>query len=227
MPDAEHDSLGRRVRRQRLWRQLALDDLAAQCGVSKSYLSRIENGHVTPAVATLSRLARALDVRVAVLLGEETADGPVYLPAAHINGRLQPSERGYQFLAMRTAAGAAAMQPFFFTARRGELVDDGLGLQHPGEEFVYIISGRLRFRVGTQVYDLNAGDALSFASDVAHAMEPLTESAHWLAVFVAPPTTRRSYRRQVPAAAAEPGARSRRAPSPHRPPPTALPAGIP
>src|SRR5690606_38958635 len=62
------NELGRRLRECRLAQGLTLEKLAVKSGFDKGYLSRIENGKKVPPIATLSRLASALDTDISSFL---------------------------------------------------------------------------------------------------------------------------------------------------------------
>ena len=64
---------GNRLREARLGAGLSQSDLEDISGIPKARLSRYENGHVEPSIQTLNRLARALNVSEASLLGDERA----------------------------------------------------------------------------------------------------------------------------------------------------------
>jgi transcriptional regulator with XRE-family HTH domain len=67
--DAWLRALGRRVRIMRLTREMTQDDLAVAAGMSRSFVSLIEKGTHGVDVVRLLRLAAALDVPLAELLG--------------------------------------------------------------------------------------------------------------------------------------------------------------
>ena len=71
MTDERH--FGNRLREARLSAGLSQSDLEDISGIPKARLSRYENGHVEPSIQTLNRLARALNVSEASLLGDERA----------------------------------------------------------------------------------------------------------------------------------------------------------
>ncbi len=64
---------GTRLREARLGAGLSQSELEDLSGIPKARLSRYENGHVEPSIQTLNRLARALNVSEASLLGDERA----------------------------------------------------------------------------------------------------------------------------------------------------------
>ncbi|HXF35849.1 MAG TPA: helix-turn-helix transcriptional regulator [Actinomycetota bacterium] len=66
-------TFGQRLREARIRAGLSQSDLEEISGIPKARLSRYENGHVSPSIHTLERLARALGVSEASLLGDERA----------------------------------------------------------------------------------------------------------------------------------------------------------
>ncbi len=69
--DGKH--FGNRLREARLAAGLSQSELEEISGIPKARLSRYENGHVEPSIQTLARLARALNVSEASLLGDHRA----------------------------------------------------------------------------------------------------------------------------------------------------------
>lgn len=66
-------TFGQRLRETRVGAGLSQSDLEERSGIPKARLSRYENGHVAPSIQTLERLARALNVSEASLLGDQRA----------------------------------------------------------------------------------------------------------------------------------------------------------
>jgi len=58
--------------------------------------------------------------------------------------------------------------------------------EHEGEEFIYVLSGRIEIRYGKDVYQLNAGDSIYYESAVPHHVHALDSDARILAVVYAP-----------------------------------------
>ncbi len=54
--------LGPRIRALRQARRLTLRDVAARAGVTESFLSQVERDVASPSIATVGRIARALDL---------------------------------------------------------------------------------------------------------------------------------------------------------------------
>jgi transcriptional regulator with XRE-family HTH domain len=178
--------LGSRIRKLRRWQGLTLDQLAGVCGVTKSYLSKIESGTSVPPVATLMRIAHQLKVSVGTLLDEPNTEWKtVYTPAGDTRDVVK-ADSGYQFFTFALKRAAKRMQPLLFEARAGKVRPHAL--RHEGEEFLYVLEGQMRYKVGKETFTLSAGDSLYFDSDQTHELEPISDLVRWLAVFVDPET---------------------------------------
>jgi transcriptional regulator with XRE-family HTH domain len=174
-------SIGHRIRRMRRQQSRTLDEIAAACGFTKSLLSKIENGKTVPPVATLTKIARAFGVGVAKLVDDRADIGTVFQPGKGLAGRLVPTDKGYEFFAFASSRGVNVMQPYFFTAQRGRVKPHAL--THPGEEFVYVLDGTMRYRVGAAEYTLSPGDSLYFDAEEDHEMKPISKTVSYLGIF--------------------------------------------
>ena len=181
MNASAESSIGGRIRTLRRRQQRLLRDVAGQCGFTVSLLSKIEAGKTSPPIATLTKIAAALGVTLSELVAE-----PRELAAVLTRADAAPltrTDKGYAFRMLAAARGGKRMQPFYFVAtRRG--VRPG-AMTHAGEEFVHVLSGRMRYRVGATTYTLGPGDSLYFDAVEEHDLEPITKAVEFLAVFTA------------------------------------------
>jgi Cupin domain./Helix-turn-helix. len=161
-----------------------IQEIADGASITKSLLSKIENGKSAPPVATLSRIAKSLGVSVSSLLEKGKASGTVFIPAAATRDKTKTA-KGYEFFSFANGRPDKLMQIYVFDARKGKIAQQPLF--HTGEEFVYVLKGRARYTVGSVQYTLNPGDALYFDSEQNHDFEPLTEEVKFLAVFCSRP----------------------------------------
>ena len=176
-------NLGTTIRRVRLRQHLTLEQVAQACHCTKSLLSKIENQRTVPALATLLRIADALGVSAGVLMGEGTTQRTIHEPAA--GKKMVQTEQGYRFAMLAAARTDKTMQPVLFTIRKGEVIPHSL--RHAGEEFIYLLQGTLRYRLGTTTYTLHPGDSLYFDAEEEHEVIPVSATATYLAVLNAGP----------------------------------------
>jgi len=167
--------LGVVARRVRENQGLTLTDVAMTAGISAGMLSRLETGHVTPSLETLVALAGALGVRPALLLQEVGGDdeGAQRVPAGQgLEVVRRGTRRGHAYYLLAAPRGPKkSFEPFLVTLTDKSEVFPGF--QHPGIEFLYVLSGSLTYRHGSHSYPLAPGDSLTFRGEVPHGPESL------------------------------------------------------
>ena len=158
--------LGPQLRRLRLSRGLTLDGLAAVVGLDKGYLSRLERGRKSPSVAALLRLAAALGVTVAELLGEALPEDAV---------RVSRAARRRGGPGVEALTGGDAPLAAFLVHPGAEFAEDGPH-EHEGEELLYVLAGRIELAFADRSMVLEAGDAAEFAGHLPHRLRRLGEA---------------------------------------------------
>ncbi|MFZ2657189.1 MAG: XRE family transcriptional regulator [Victivallales bacterium] len=175
-------AIGRRIRKIRKLQDRTLQEVADVCGFTKSLLCKIEAGRTIPPVSTLSRIAAALGVQVANLLDETRNEGTVFTPGSKTSQKsMTKTDKGYSFFAFASEKQGKILQPYLFVAEKGKVRRKPLS--HAGEEFVYVLEGSMKYRVGAIEYTLSPGDSLYFDSVEEHDLEPITAKVAYLAVF--------------------------------------------
>lgn len=159
--------LGRKIRDLRLRRGFTVQKLADATGLSKGFISQVENDHTSPSLATLRDLATALRTSMAYLVVDDdptlhvarAAERP-QLPA---DGNASRSEllsalpkRNLELLMLELPAGGPA----------GEQRHS-----HPGEECLLCVEGRVRLLHGDQELLLETGDSCHFNGRIPHSTE--------------------------------------------------------
>ncbi len=151
-------SIGAAVRARRLERGWSMREAAARCGVSQPFWSLLERGRTTASIATLYRLAGALDLPVAALLPPER-HATVTVVRAGEGRRLAVSDD--RSAAIGRLASSADGE---LTLTEYCVTDDqtlGAWFQTSGTVAVYVISGELDVEVsGEGHWQLTAGDLL-------------------------------------------------------------------
>ncbi len=178
-------SIGPKVRGLRQQKGLSLQQLAERSGVSAAAIHKIERNGMVPTITTLMKLAGALNRSVAYFVEEEEKeDRPAVLIRAAGRKPVFTSKKG---LDLRGVSGPYGR---FFMAGASATVEPGADsgrkpMEHPGEEFVYVLSGTLCFEVGGEEYVVRRGDALHFRTDRPHRWwNPRREPARaiWMAL---------------------------------------------
>jgi transcriptional regulator with XRE-family HTH domain len=159
-PD-ELSTVAPRLRDLRRRSGLTLETAARLVGLSPAHLSRLETNQRQPSLPMLLALARTYGTTVSDLLGEAAPERDPIVRA----GRAEPSEAGGWTYWTAGGAGRAmqALRVLVPQRAQGDLVR-----VHPGEEWLYVLKGRLRLTLGTAVHVLDPGDAAHFDSLTPH-----------------------------------------------------------
>ena len=174
--------LGSKIRELRLKKNYTLQDVAAKTGLSKPFLSQIENDHVVPPVATLLKVARAFNVSLAHFFQDEVGSDKIAITRQNERIRVEKrphhrkGEVNYVYETLETKKTNKQMEPFlveFPVQDTSEMVF----MNHDGEEFLHVLEGTLEFRSVSRVEVLESGDSIYFESDLSHSFRCLGEKA--------------------------------------------------
>lgn len=185
-------SIARTLRDMRKAAGLTLIDLAGRSGLAASTLSKIENGQMSPTYDTILSLAEGLDVDISDLVTGGRGHS--------VNGRKAVTRKGegivhktaqYDYEMLCTDIANRQFVPLLAEVKARSIHSfDGM-LSHPGEEFVYVLRGRIELH--TEFYAptlLDAGDCCYFDSTMGHALINTGDdpaSVLWICSRVVPP----------------------------------------
>ncbi|MCP1673821.1 transcriptional regulator with XRE-family HTH domain [Natronocella acetinitrilica] len=182
-------NISKRVIERRIECGITQERLAEAAGLTKGYISKIENGHVVPPIGTLVRIANALDEDVASFL-KEPEIGPEDAVCVVRADERQTVVRGatafgYDYTSLAHKKRSKHMEPFLFTFP--DQLQKGVSFEHEGEEFIFVLSGEVEFEFTIdgepRAYRLQAGDSLYFESHIPHRGRSLAEDARALVVI--------------------------------------------
>lgn len=144
---------------------LTLEAAARVAGLSPAHLSRLETGHRQPSLPMLLALARIYGTTVSDLLGEVPPErDPI------VRGdRMEASASG-GWTYWRAGGSGRAMQALRVHVPSRQSAEEDLVRVHPGEEWLYVLKGRLRLVLGPATHVLAAGDAAHYDSLTPHRL---------------------------------------------------------
>jgi len=158
--------LGGKVRTRRRDRGMTLTDLANRTGLSIGFLSQVERDITAPSLSSLALIAAALNARVHDFIREPP-------PVAH-----HRHDDGKAAFAVDDGALSYERLSGKFPGKQLNAIrmDVPVGYRseetsHEGEEFVFVLSGVIRYVLGENPIDLAAGDSLHFAARDRHRVE--------------------------------------------------------
>jgi hypothetical protein len=139
--------------------------------VPGSTISKIENGQLRPSLVHAINLAHALKENLGFLVGRyRDPPAPIVIVRASSRDTINYAEMG---LTLQDLNGH--FFPGLLEARIGILsrgANSGAdAMTHPGEEFCYVLSGAIRYRINGEDIVLNANEYIQFKSDVRHSWQ--------------------------------------------------------
>jgi transcriptional regulator with XRE-family HTH domain len=165
--------IGKRIKAFRTQKRITLEQLAAQAGFTKGYLSKVETSKKSPPVSTLGNIARALGVTISALLGEESPRTSFCLVRKNERPLIarDGTAFGYSYEAMAYKYPNKIMEPFLLTLPANP--KKRTVYQHEGEEILFVIQGTMKFLHGGEEYIVNEGDSIYFDSSLPHFGESI------------------------------------------------------
>ena len=184
MPGPEITGLGERLRELRVRAGWTLDETARQTALSKSYLSRLEDGDRQPSLAALLSISRAFGVSLSALFveGQETRSDVVTRA-----DQTRPQQgNGLVYRSLSSAARPVNMQPVRVTVPAERNGTERY--QHEGEEWLYVLAGTLQLTLTDDTFTLSPGDAAHFDAREPHRLTAVgDEDAELILVACAAP----------------------------------------
>ena len=161
--------VGERIKALRDDKRISLRLLARRSGISANALSLIERGKTSPTVTTLLAVARAFNVPIHefFLDGDKGKGFVVYRKGASLQaGAIEP---------MATGLKGQNLNPLFLRLGPNDKFRKEL-VFHPGDEFVYCLSGEVECEIDSDRVRLNPGDAVTFKADIPHRIQGISRS---------------------------------------------------
>lgn len=172
--------IGKKIKKIRLEKKLTLDFLANETGLSKEFIKKVEFGSQRPPVGMLLQISRALGVDSGFLLKEQE-DTEAERKEAYTK-----RTDNYAYSPLTPGAENKHLKAFRITIDAGS-AHEGVGFQHEGEEFSYVLKGEVEIAVGDNINRLGPGESLHFNSSIKHDLKNVGDTDAELIVVVYSP----------------------------------------
>jgi DNA-binding transcriptional MerR regulator/mannose-6-phosphate isomerase-like protein (cupin superfamily) len=179
--DGAAGALGAHLRQLRSKRELSLSAVAKAVGVSVGFLSGLERSQMTASVGTLGRLASFYGTNILDFFDATDSSKPLVRPSGR---KVLEAASGVRMELL--AWGGKAMEPHLFRLAPG--AGSGEAYQHEGEDFLYILRGRLAITLAGKGYQLTTGDSFYFESTTPHQWTNPGKTETWVLWVNTPPT---------------------------------------
>ena len=172
--------IGQKIKKARTGKKIKLNRVANETGFSIDYLKDIESGKAIPPVGALLQISRALEIDSGSLLKE---------PESQLESRIKAHTKrteNYAYTTLTPGAENKHLKAFLVSVDPRQ-DHKGVGYHHEGEEFVFVLRGKIEVAVGEHVNILETGDSLHFNSAIHHNLKSISdETAELLVVIYSP-----------------------------------------
>lgn len=163
--------LGRKAKALRQSRGYTLEDVVTRTDFTVSWLSKLENGLLTPSLDGLVRLAQVLECGV-----EDLVDGLLARPQLVItrsgDGRLDGSKNGKASQSVEHLSEAwrgREMETTVLHLPKGR--SEAIAMSETGERFLHVLEGQVQLAYGETTEKLAEGDSAYLDARVAHSLQ--------------------------------------------------------
>ncbi len=173
-------SFGQNIRNYRESKGLSIKELAHETGYPADLLEKIEKDETTPPVALVLQLSRSLKVDVGKLAPDESKKA-----ASRVKS--QKKRAGSYAYTQLTQSGSDKHLGAYLVTIEPETMHEGVEYHHEGEEFIFVLKGRLSISVGKNTSILEPGHSIHFNSALQHALSnPSPQKTELLVVLYIP-----------------------------------------
>jgi quercetin dioxygenase-like cupin family protein len=166
--------MGMRIKNARESRGLSIFDIYLRTDIDVDLLSQIEEGKVTPPLGTVIKLAKALDLKMGYFISGE--EGKAYTIVRRddreVTSRYDSKKEkyyGYAYESLAPHKTDRYMEPFLVTLEPSET--EGERSTHDGQEFIFVLHGKMEVRLGEEIHILEPGDSIYYDSTVPHLVK--------------------------------------------------------
>ena len=183
--------IGQKIAMLRNLKKIEQADLARRSGLSLEQLELIETDRSIPSLGILIRISRALGIRIGTLLDDTVKEGPAIIRAKERKEAFSFStsedvnREHLSFFSLAPNKAGRHMEPFIVNIVPGEnkLLPKS---SHEGEEFIYVMEGKITVAYGTDVIELEKGDSIYIDSIVDHLITTTGPAAQILGIVYVP-----------------------------------------
>ena len=182
--DVKMNQLGQRIRTAREQKKLTLDELALKTGLTKSFLSQVERSKSNPSLSSIRLIVQELNIPLVSLFENPTKNlsGVVVRKNKRKNFQLPDSTLNFELLSPDLKRQMEIIRVIAPPDGRSEY------MAHEGEEWGYVVKGRIRLTVGNEEFELEEGDTAYYSSEIPHGWVNETDDEVELIWAITPPS---------------------------------------
>lgn len=177
--------IGQKIKQARLRQKKTQQQIADRCSISKSLLSKIENGQTSSAVATLSKISQALDIPLSWVIDDRPETDVVLLPKEKREWIVGDVEMGYSYELLANRSKFSKIEPTIVHVTPKDANMRQEPYTHAEDEFIYILDGEILLSYDGETHHMKAEDTAYFKGEKPHLFIPVdNQGARILTIFI-------------------------------------------
>lgn len=176
--------IGEHLKRLRTLNGLTQEELAGRADLTKGYISQLENDSACPSIATLKDILDVFGVSMPEFFSEQVETAVVF--GAEDRVRTSGEDDRIQVELLVPGAQSRELDPALVCLAPGAEME--IQDVHEGEEFGYVLLGKIRVRLDDKTYTVKKDECFLFASDRRHGVKNIGRGPARILWVVTPPT---------------------------------------
>ena len=184
--------ISEKVKSIRESKNISREEVSERSGLSLEQITRIEENKDLPALAILLKIARALGVRLGTFLDDQENIGPVVCrknesaSCISFSTNSPDARKHMDYYSLSKSKTNRHMEPFIINIASSDKAAE-ISSSHEGEEFIWVMDGKVEINYGNDSYILETGDSIYYDSIVPHCVHAAKDcTAKILAVVYTP-----------------------------------------
>ncbi len=174
--------IGEKIRNLRLASELTQEELAERSGLTKGFISQIERDLTSISLDSLEHLLTALNTSLDRFFSESAGERVIHPAEARTT---IPKEGVKSFELLVPGATNREMEPALVTLGPKQATEETE--PYPGEEFGFVLKGRIALKLGNKIYKAKRGDSFYFTADRRHHIQNIGQGNAVILWVTCPP----------------------------------------
>ena len=174
-------NIGKKIKELRSLRGLTQEELANRCELTKGYISQLENDLTEPSISTLEDILLSLGSNFSEFFSEEKDEKIIFTKEDYFE-KIENDQKT-KWLVVNSQKNE--MEPILVELEKDAQTEKDL--PHEGEEFGYVLQGKIELIIGNNKYKCLKGETFYFVSNKTHYIKNISEGISKLIWVSSPP----------------------------------------
>ncbi len=174
--------IGKKIKNLRTLNGLTQEELADRCELTKGFISQLENNNNEPSISTLQDILTALGTNLKEFFSDDEDEQIVFKKDDYFLAEYED----YNITWLVPNSQKNEMEPICVELKpNATLTQD---MPHEGQEFGYVLKGKIAIYLGNNVYKVNQHETFYFTADKIHYIKNISKDVSKIIWISCPPT---------------------------------------